>query len=216
MLFDGVDLALEPRVRACLVGRNGAGKSTLLRILSGRIEPDAGDRFANPGVRIAFVPAGAGDLGRHPAGLRHRRRRRGAPGGGRADHLRGGPGARHQRASPGVRPAAPPLARAFAEEPDLLLLDEPTNHLDIFAIETLEAELRSLRAAALIVSHDRAFLERTTQRCFWLESVAFAGWTRALRTSSPGRTPSPNKRPKSHGAQTSSSVGRSIGSATRA
>jgi ABC transport system ATP-binding/permease protein len=37
MLFDGVDLALEPRCRACLVGRNGAGKTTLLRILAGEV-----------------------------------------------------------------------------------------------------------------------------------------------------------------------------------
>ena len=44
MLFDGVDLALDARVRACLVGRNGAGKSTLLRILAGQIEPDGGER----------------------------------------------------------------------------------------------------------------------------------------------------------------------------
>src|ERR1700750_2184793 len=44
MLFDGVDLALDARVRACLVGRNGAGKSTLLRILAGEIEADDGER----------------------------------------------------------------------------------------------------------------------------------------------------------------------------
>src|SRR5690606_25141652 len=61
------------------------------------------------------------------------------------------------------------LARAFAEAPDLILLDEPTNHLDIFAIQTLEAELQAFRGAALIVSHDRAFLERVTRRCYWLE-----------------------------------------------
>ncbi|HYE43435.1 MAG TPA: ATP-binding cassette domain-containing protein, partial [Caulobacteraceae bacterium] len=56
----------------------------------------------------------------------------------------------------------------FAEDLDVLLLDEPTNHLDILAIQTLEAELADSRAAALIVSHDRAFLERLTGRCFWL------------------------------------------------
>src|SRR4029077_9548988 len=61
------------------------------------------------------------------------------------------------------------LARAFAEDPDVILLDEPTNHLDILAIETREAEPAASRAAALIVSHDRAFLERVTGRCFWLE-----------------------------------------------
>src|SRR5262245_5329654 len=56
MLFDGVDLALDARVRACLVGRNGAGKSTLLRILAGEIEPDGGERTVPPGARIAYVP----------------------------------------------------------------------------------------------------------------------------------------------------------------
>ena len=65
-----------------------------------------------------------------------------------------------------IRRAA--LARAFAEKPDLLLLDEPTNHLDIFAIQTLEASIEESRAALLVVSHDRAFLNRVTDRCFWL------------------------------------------------
>ncbi|MFN9926679.1 MAG: ATP-binding cassette domain-containing protein, partial [Phenylobacterium sp.] len=52
MLFDGVDLALEPRVRACLVGRNGAGKSTLLRMLAGEIAADAGERVLTPGAQV--------------------------------------------------------------------------------------------------------------------------------------------------------------------
>ena len=56
MLFDGVDLALDARNRACLVGRNGAGKSTLLRILAGQIEADDGDRTITPGTTVAFVP----------------------------------------------------------------------------------------------------------------------------------------------------------------
>ena len=41
---DGVDLAVEPRSRAALVGRNGAGKSTLMKVVMGLIEPDSGDR----------------------------------------------------------------------------------------------------------------------------------------------------------------------------
>ncbi len=168
MLFDGVDLALEAGVRACLVGRNGAGKSTLLRVLAGLTEPDGGERSSAPAARVTLVAqepaitganllayASAGGAEAHEAeaalqtfGLDPTRS---------VEGLSGGEGRR----------AA--LARAFAERPDVLLLDEPTNHLDIFAIETLEAELASSRAAALIVSHDRAFLERTTQRCFWLE-----------------------------------------------
>jgi ATP-binding cassette subfamily F protein uup len=168
MMFDGVDLGLEPRVRACLVGRNGAGKSTLLRIVAGEVQADDGDRTVTPGTRIALV-----------------RQEPEITGATLLDHATAGGAAAHEAAAAletfGLDPAKPAqglsggetrraaLARAFAEDPDILLLDEPTNHLDILAIETLEAELAASRAAALIVSHDRAFLERVTRRCFWLE-----------------------------------------------
>ena len=168
MLFDGVDLALDAGVRACLVGRNGAGKSTLLRLLAGEVEPDGGERTVTPGTRIAVVaqePEIVGttliDHAVRGGAAAHRAKAAlesfGLDPAKRAEGLSGGE----------IRRAA--LARAFAEDADVLLLDEPTNHLDILAIETLEAELAASRAAALIVSHDRAFLERVTKRCFWLE-----------------------------------------------
>ena len=56
------------------------------------------------------------------------------------------------------------LARLLLEEPNLLLLDEPTNHLDITMLEWLEGWLSHFRGAALIVSHDRAFLDNTVSR----------------------------------------------------
>jgi ATP-binding cassette subfamily F protein uup len=167
MLFDGADLALEPRVRACLVGANGAGKTTLLGLLAGRIEPDAGERFAAPSARIVMVA-------QEPE----------ITGSNLLDYAVAGGAKPHEAAAAleafGLKPSAgttglsggetrrAALARAFAEEADVLLLDEPTNHLDIFAIETLERMLAESGAAALIVSHDRAFLERVTQRCFRL------------------------------------------------
>src|SRR5690606_37706626 len=61
------------------------------------------------------------------------------------------------------------LARVLAPEPDILLLDEPTNHLDLPAIEWLEAELKSLRSALVIVSHDRRFLADLTDATVWLD-----------------------------------------------
>jgi ATP-binding cassette subfamily F protein 3 len=61
------------------------------------------------------------------------------------------------------------LARALAGEPDLLLLDEPTNHLDVSSIEWLERELNSLRAAVVLVAHDRWFLEAVTNATLELE-----------------------------------------------
>jgi ATP-binding cassette subfamily F protein uup len=169
MLFDGVDLALDARVRACLVGRNGAGKSTLLKILAGQIEPDAGERVATSGTRIAFVPQepeieGATLLDHATAGGAEPHRAE-----ARLEAFGLDPQKSTQGLSGGeIRRVA--LARAFAEDAEVLLMDEPTNHLDILAIETLESELAQCRSAALIVSHDRAFLERVTGRCFFLES----------------------------------------------
>jgi ATP-binding cassette subfamily F protein uup len=167
-LFDGVDLAIEPRTRAALVGRNGAGKSTLMKLVMGLIEPDAGDRSVQAGTRFAHVPqeplitgetlldyaaSGAAERWDAEAWLTTFGLDPNKP----AVNLSGGE----------TRRAA--LARAFAESPDLLLLDEPTNHLDVLAIELLETELLQARFAVLVVSHDRAFLNRVTDRVHWLE-----------------------------------------------
>jgi ATP-binding cassette subfamily F protein uup len=169
-LFDGVDLALETRNRACLVGRNGAGKSTLLRIVAGIGKPDEGERTLPPGTRITLVTQEPALVG---ATLRDF-----AMAGGAAAHEADAAletfGLDPDRAPIGLsggeaRRAA--LAKAFAEQPDILLLDEPTNHLDILAIDQLEALIGRSRSAILTVSHDRAFLERTTKTCFWLEGA---------------------------------------------
>ena len=61
------------------------------------------------------------------------------------------------------------LARLLAHKPQLLLLDEPTNHLDIQALEWLEDWLQSYSGSALIVSHDRTFLDRTTSKVLDLD-----------------------------------------------
>jgi ATP-binding cassette subfamily F protein uup len=167
-LFDGVDLPLEARARASLVGRNGAGKSTLLRLLAGTAEPDSGERTVTPGLRIVYVPQEPDIVGATLLDY--------ATAGGAADHEAeaalaafGVDGGRSTVGLSGGETRRAALARAFAEDPDVLLLDEPTNHLDILAIETLEARLARNRAAMLIVSHDRAFLDRVTTRTFWLE-----------------------------------------------
>jgi ATP-binding cassette subfamily F protein 3 len=66
------------------------------------------------------------------------------------------------------------LARLLLIQPDLLLLDEPTNHLDIVALEWLEEYLGRYPGAVLVVSHDRAFLDRTVNRILALDDVSHA------------------------------------------
>ena len=65
------------------------------------------------------------------------------------------------------------LARLLLSKPDLLVLDEPTNHLDMAAVEWLESYLLSWEGAALLVSHDRYFLDRVAQ---YIWEMGLAGW----------------------------------------
>ncbi|MDB5438632.1 MAG: transporter, ATP-binding protein [Caulobacteraceae bacterium] len=188
-LFDGVDLSIEPRARAALVGRNGAGKSTLLRLLAGRIEADGGERTLNSGTRIVFVPQEPEITGETLLDYATSGRAQAYEAESQLEYFDLDPAKSTSGLSGGeMRRAA--LARGFAEAPDILLLDEPTNHLDILAIEKLEARIKASRAAVLTISHDRAFLERVTRTCFWLEHrkirrldegfAAFDAWSRKL------------------------------------
>ncbi len=68
------------------------------------------------------------------------------------------------------------LARLLVSDPDVLLLDEPTNHLDLPAIEWLERTLARSKAALLLISHDRRFLETLSRTTVWLDR----GTTRRL------------------------------------
>ena len=74
------------------------------------------------------------------------------------------------------------LAKALLGEPDLLLLDEPTNHLDLTALEWLETFLRQWRHAVLVVSHDRTFLDKTTERTLDLSFGRLEDYAGGYRT----------------------------------
>jgi ATP-binding cassette subfamily F protein uup len=178
-LIRSADLSIGPGERACLVGRNGSGKSTLLKIAAGFIEADRGARFVQPGATIRYL-AQEPDLGAFPTTLayvesglgpgdeayraRYLLEQLGLTGDEDTKHLSGGE----------ARRAA--LAHVLAPEPDILMLDEPTNHLDLPAIEWLEGELKGLRSALILISHDRRFLESLSQSTIWLDR----GLTRKL------------------------------------
>ena len=171
-LLDGVDLQVGRGDRICLVGRNGSGKSTLMKVVSGDVVADKGTRFLQPDATLRVLPqepdlSGYDDVlsyvegGLGPLDNPYRARSLlddlGLTGDEKPGHLSGGE----------LRRAA--LARVLAPEPDILLLDEPTNHLDLPAIEWLENELKSLRSALVLVSHDRRFLSNLTRSTVWLD-----------------------------------------------
>src|SRR3569832_2228673 len=169
-LLDGAELSVSAGERLCLVGRNGSGKSTLLKIAAGMIEADQGERFAQPGATIRYLPQEpnlSGYATTHDyveAGLQ--------PGDdpNRTYYLLGHLGLTGQETPSNLsggeaRRAA--LARVLAPRPDILLLDEPTNHLDLPAIEWLESELKSMKSALVLISHDRRFLENLSRATVW-------------------------------------------------
>ncbi len=168
-LFTDLTFSIQKGERICLVGRNGCGKSTLLKILSGLIETDDGELYVEPGLKIAYLPQDA-VLPNHLTPLQHiesfginhylastyldkLKMEADRP----MNYLSGG---ERRRIS---------LAETLAKEPDILLLDEPTNHLDLPAIEWLESYIGSFQGAVVIISHDRAFLEKVSNRTMWLD-----------------------------------------------
>jgi len=168
-LFQNAELRLGRGDRVCLVGRNGSGKTTLMKALAGLIELDDGELFIQPGIRPAYLPQepifdSAATVIEHVGADGH------------AAHLV--ESALSEVKLDGDRPMAElsggevrraSLARALVGAPDILFLDEPTNHLDLAAIEWLERLLVARKGALLLVSHDRTFLERVSNRTYWLD-----------------------------------------------
>ena len=173
-LLSGAELAVATGDRACLVGRNGSGKSTLLRIAGGLVQPDAGDRFAQPGATIHYLPQEP-DLSGFATALAYVEAgfsAEAADSRHRALYLLKELGLSGEEdlgtlSSGEARRAA--LARALAPTPDILLLDEPINHLDLPGIEWLERELAGMRSGIVVVSHDRRLLERISRTTIWLD-----------------------------------------------
>jgi ATP-binding cassette subfamily F protein uup len=171
-LLEAAEIAVSAGEKVCLVGRNGSGKSTLLKIAAGLVEPDSAERFVQPGCTIRYLPQEpdfsgfATSLAYVEAGL--------GPGDDpyRARYLveeLGLTGEEEPQAMSGGESRRAALARVLAPQPDILLLDEPTNHLDLPAIEWLEAELKSLRSAMVLISHDRRFLSNLSRATIWLD-----------------------------------------------
>jgi len=172
----GVDLVLDPRERLGVVGANGTGKSTLLDVLSGRRQPTTGIVELGPTVEIGYYDQRSADLdpeARVRDLVAGPTRAPGAPEDvalmerfwftgelpfARVGTLSGGERRRLQ------------LLLVLAARPNVLLLDEPTNDLDLDTLRILEDFLDDWPGALVVVSHDRVFLERVTDRLVALDA----------------------------------------------
>jgi len=175
-LFEGLSFGLFEGERTGLIGPNGTGKSTLLKILAGQETPDAGAVTPRRGLRLGYL-AQQDRFEAEPPGWSARdeiikaledpgiesyeadlRADAGLAAAGFTD-----PAQEANVLSGGWRKRLAILAQSV-REPDLLLLDEPTNHLDIEGVLWLERFISDLKFPFLVVTHDRSFLERVTNR----------------------------------------------------
>ncbi|MDQ5848989.1 MAG: ATP-binding cassette domain-containing protein [Pseudomonadota bacterium] len=169
-LLDRASFAMEAGERIGLIGRNGTGKSSLLGVIAGAVQLDDGELRKRDGLRVVLVEQEPvliekptlreSLLARAPVEQPHKLDEF-------MDRFQVDPLAPPQSASGGEAKRAA-LALAFALEPDLLLLDEPTNHLDVQSIELLESWV-ARQPAAIVVTHDRAFLDRVATRILELD-----------------------------------------------
>ena len=166
VIYEDASFGIQQGDKIGIVGINGTGKSTLLRMIAGEETPDAGQIIRQNGLKIAYVaqnpvfPAdadirsyaftrGAGEDWQAESNLRELGITRFDE---KISHLSGGQKRRVV------------LAKTLAEDFDVLLLDEPTNHLDGEMITWLEEYLRAYRGTLIMVTHDRYFLDRVTNR----------------------------------------------------
>ncbi len=186
LLFDDLTFALPPGGVVGVVGPNGAGKTTMFKMITGDDEADAGAFEVGETVKLGYVeqgrdslPAGKsiweaitdGDeelkLGNATVNSRAYVSRFGFTGTSQqkcVDDLSGGERNRVH------------LARMLRSECNVLLLDEPTNDLDVHTLRALEDAIESFAGCAVVISHDRWFLDRITTHILAFEGDSVVKW----------------------------------------
>lgn len=186
VLVENLSFSVPPGAIVGIIGPNGAGKTTLFRMITGQDSPDAGEIRLGPTVRLAYVDQERQNLdgkksvweavsgGYDMISL-----------GGRGINSRayvakfGFTGAEQQKQvgtlSGGERNRLY-LALMLQREANVLLLDEPTNDLDVNTLRALEDALEHYAGCALIISHDRWFLDRVATHILAFEGDSQAVW----------------------------------------
>ncbi|TIN38598.1 MAG: ABC-F family ATP-binding cassette domain-containing protein [Mesorhizobium sp.] len=179
-LFSNLDLSIGTGDRLGIVAANGRGKSTLLKCLTGEMEPTSGDITRTRGLRVGYVeqaiPAALAEHGFQQVVADALPAEQAESEQWRVDVVLDSLDVpqpmreRPMRALSGGWQRLALIARVWVTDPDVLLLDEPTNHLDLAKISQLETWLNALprEVPVVIASHDRAFLDATTNRTLFL------------------------------------------------
>ena len=170
VIFDDVSLGIHSGDKIGVIGVNGTGKTTLLKIIAKINEPDKGQIICGNGIRVSYLPQNPEFPKRQSIleyvmdGKEHQDWKTESEAktiltklgiydfDEGCDHLSGG---QKKRVA---------LARTLVDPTEVLILDEPTNHLDNDMVLWLEEFLNSFRGVLIMVTHDRYFLDRVTNK----------------------------------------------------
>jgi energy-dependent translational throttle protein EttA len=186
LLFENLSFALPPAGLVGIIGPNGAGKSTLFRLITGRDKPDAGEVRVGPTVEIAYVDQQHEELAPNKSvfetisGGTETMLLANRPVNARAYVSKFNFSGADQEKKVGVLSGGERnrvhLAMTLKQGANLLLLDEPTNDLDVNAIRALEDALENFAGCAVIISHDRWFLDRVATHILAFEGDSQVVW----------------------------------------
>ncbi len=185
-LIDNLSFKLPPGGIVGVIGPNGAGKSTLFKMITGQEQPDSGSLKIGDTVRLGYVDQSRNDLDDSKTVWEE------ISGGTDVIHL--GKRAVPSRAYVGAFNFKGPdqqkrlgvlsggernrvhLAKMLKEDNNVLLLDEPTNDLDVDTLRALEDALESFAGCAVVISHDRWFLDRLATHILAFEGDSHVEW----------------------------------------
>ena len=186
LLYENLEFSLPPGGIVGIIGPNGAGKTTLFKLITGMEKPDAGTFKIGDTVKTAYVEQSRdsleGDktiwevisggqeimqLGKRSVNSRAYCAQFGFTGADQQKKVGVLSGGERNRVL---------LARVLKSEANLLLLDEPTNDLDVNSIRALEEALETFAGCAVIISHDRWFLDRTATHIMAFEGDSYVHW----------------------------------------
>jgi ATP-binding cassette ChvD family protein len=186
LLIEDLSFALPPGGIVGVIGPNGAGKTTLFRMIVGQEKPDAGSIRIGDTVKIAYVDQSRDSLdgeklaweaisdGRDVVTLGSREVP--ARSYAAAFNFKGPDQQKRVKALSGGERNRLHLARTLKAGGNLLLLDEPTNDLDVDTLRALEEALLAFAGCAVVISHDRWFLDRIATHILAFEGESQAVW----------------------------------------